>query len=167
MAHVCGMIISPLDTKDFLTTVADLDRGFKSKPLELQHGLILAQAYCYSLKMLQDASSSNSDEFKAATKTIVEQLKEDTHSLLMSASCLALGELGRSGPLPIENEGSKDNLDNKLGLSERLLSIMKTSKLGMRLRERAALALGQICVGDLDFPCRQVVLSGFLEASRV
>ena len=141
-------------------------RGFKDKPLEWQHGTILASAHCFSQKMLQD-STFKSREFDDATLRITDQLKESSHNLLLSAACLALGELGRCGALPVKNEGSKDSLDNKVGIVQRLLTIMKTGKLPMKIRERSALALGQLCVRDLEFPCRQDVLSGFLESARV
>ena len=69
---------------------------------------------------------------------IVSQL-EHSNSLIISAACLSLAELARCGPLPLAEDG-------KLSLLQRLLALVKSSKTNIRLRERAALAVGSLCL---------------------
>ena len=42
-------------------------------------------------------------------------------------------------------------IESKLDLVRKLLSMVKGGKIPMRVRERAALALGKMCVGDQGF----------------
>merc|ERR1719189_1161397 len=97
---------------------------------------------------------------------ILDQLDPDTnqhqHSLLVSASCLALGELGRNGPLPLPQEGTR----SKQTLFKWLLQMIKSTKISIKIRERSALALGQLCIGDKDYPWRKDILKGFLEIAK-
>ena len=53
-------------------------------------------------------------------------------TLLMSASCLAIGEMARNGPLPLENEGPR----SKQSLFKWLLDTVKSSKVSIKIRER-------------------------------
>ena len=69
---------------------------------------------------------------------LLEQLDPSTTNtststnMLMSAACLALGELGRNGPLPLPNEGP----NSKQSLFKRLLEIVKSSKTSIKIKER-------------------------------
>jgi hypothetical protein len=55
----------------------------------------------------------------------------------VGGSCLALAELGRCGPLPLPDAGEVDTTANKLGLLTRLLAILKSDKINMRVRNVA------------------------------
>ena len=70
----------------------------------------------------------------------------------------------RSGPLPLSDEEEEEAMEtddggdhkkaaigSKLELVRKLLSIVKGGKVPMRVREKAALALGKVCVGDQGF----------------
>ena len=50
--------------------------------------------------------------------------------------------------------------DNKLSLLQRLLALIKSSKTNIRLRERAALAVGSLC---LCLPHRRNLLESFIK----
>lgn len=164
-AQMYGLVASTFDETGFVQCIADLAKGFKDKQLELQHGCVLALGYSFATCLLMYSSSSqgfqvtNLNEFAATVKMMSEQLNPDAHAMMMSASTLALGELGRCGPLKMDDS-------EKQSLVKRLLEMVKSGKLGMRIRERAALALGQICIGDVDFAHRQDVLHGFLDSAR-
>ena len=69
------------------------------------------------------------------------------HHLLVTGGCSALGELGRRTalsipPLPGETQGL-----SKLGLLEKLVEFVSSGKAVMKVRERAALATGSLCLG--------------------
>ena len=75
-------------------------------------------------------------EFQETVNMLLEHIDPSTNQhqthLLMSAACLALGELGRNGPLPLPNEGEK----SKQSLFKRLLEIVKSSKISIKIKER-------------------------------
>ena len=162
VSQAIGLVAATFDLgPEFLACIHDLAKGFKEKQLEFQHGAVLSLAYTFSPKAsLQEIQSLN--EFKETVDMIISLLEADKHALLMSGACLALGELGRLGPLPL----NKDGANSKESLFKRLLEIMKTGKLSMKIRERSALALGQLCIGDLEFPWRKNILEGFLESAK-
>ena len=54
-------------------------------------------------------------------------------------------------------------LESNLSLLQRLLALVKSSKTNIRLRERAALAAGSLCLGDGKFPHRRNLLESFNE----
>ena len=43
---------------------------------------------------------------------------------------------------------------------------MKSGKTNIRVRERAALAAGSLCLGDRDFPHRRTLLESFIELAQ-
>ena len=53
--------------------------------------------------------------------------------------------------------------DNKLSLLLCLLALVKSSQTNIRLRERAALAVGSLCLEDGKFPHRRNLLESFIE----
>ena len=105
--------------------------------------------------------------------------------------CLALGEIGRSCSLPLpdgkdeekkkengqdkeeKDTGKKETDDNeskiltKLSLVNSLVSMVKTSNETNKIKERAAMCLGDICVGDKDFPHRQYAMNSLFNAVTV
>ena len=71
-------------------------------------------------------------------------------------------------PLPLPDSGPETSPDNKLGLVTKLLGLVKSNKSAMRVRERAATAVGSLCLGDAKFPHRRLLLEAFIElASEV
>jgi hypothetical protein len=75
---------------------------------------------------------------------------------IVGGSCLAIAELGRCGPLPLPDRSEKEEeeLGSKLGLLTKLLAILQSDKVNMRVREKAALAVGNTCLGDPSYPHR-------------
>ena len=160
-SQIYGLVASTFELgPDFINSITELARGFKDKQLELQHGCILSLAYSFApLLLTSPGDVLELGEFKQSVEMLVKQLDQDSHAMLMSASTLALGELGRCGPLNLDNTAKEK-------LVKRLLEMVKSGKLPMKIRERAAVTAGQLCIGDKQFPCRQDVLKGFLESAR-
>ncbi|CAB4065304.1 ECM29 [Lepeophtheirus salmonis] len=78
--------------------------------------------------------------------------------LILNGICFAIGEIGRCGSLPI-------TFEKKLEVSNRLINLVKSEKMPMKLREKAAISVGQLCVGDSTFPHRQVIIDGLIKTS--
>ena len=86
---------------------------------------------------------------------MIVQFLEHSHNMIVSAACLALAELGKCGPLPLEDKTEDDkDTNNKLALVNKLLAMVKSNNTNMKIRERAALAAGSLCLGDNKFPHR-------------
>ena len=100
--------------------------------MEYQHGAILSLANTFSPKANE---IQNLNEFKETINMIMDQLdpkNEQPQATLMSAACLAIGEIGRNGALPLENEGPR----SKQSLFKWLLDMVKSSKTSIKIRER-------------------------------
>ena len=105
--------------------------------MEYKHGAILSLAYTFAPKANE---IQNLNEFKETVNMIMDNLDPETKdkgvnyqaTLLMSASCLAIGEMARNGPLPLENEGPR----SKQSLFKWLLDTVKSSKASIKIRER-------------------------------
>ena len=167
VAGLYSCIAAQLDWEAFAKAVADLQKGFKDKTVEFQHGIIATLGFTLGRKVLLGKGQLFSkpgfwSTLREALQLIVGFLSHN-QPLLASAACLAIGEMGRSGPLT-QAGAEKDDLRDKL-VAE-LLRLVKSEKSSMKLRERAALSCGLVCVGDVDFPERQRIIESFIEAAQ-
>ena len=99
-------------------------------------------------------SFSDNELFVKNTKMIVSSL-DNSHNMILSAACQALAELGRSGPLPLADTDNAEDTNTKLYVVTKLLAMVKSGKTSMKVRERAAMAAGSLCLGDANFPHRR------------
>ena len=133
VSQMYGLVASTFELGPaFINCIVELTRGFKDKQLELQHGCVLALAYTFAPLLLKESSSKVLElgEYKESVEMLIKYLDQDSHALLMSASTLAIGEIGRCGPLKLESS-------EKEKLVKRLLEMVKSGKLPMKIRERA------------------------------
>ena len=164
IATIYSLVGATISRPDFEKSVRDLSRSMKEKQLEFQHGAILALGYSFGRRCLLARMSGGLTEWSLYRETvslIISQL-EHPNTLILSAACLALAELARCGPLPLPDEKDQAG-DTKLSLLHRLLGLVKSGKTNMRVRERAALAAGSLCLGDRNFPHRRTLLESFIE----
>lgn len=97
------------------------------------------------------------------------------NALLLGAACVSVGLFGKSTALPLDNgkciNGSPDakrpanGKITKMDLIRLLLDIMNNTKLTSKLREKAARALGLICVGEV-FPHVKEVIQGLINTAK-
>lgn len=174
VAIIYGLVAAILNKPDFEKAVKDLTRSMKEKQLEYQHGAVLAVGNSFGRRILlarmKDPKQQFSDWriYKDSCHLLIQQL-DSPQNLLLGSGCLAIAELGRCGPLPLPDSCEGDSSEqSKLSLVTKLLSLVKSNKTSMRVRERAALAAGSLCLGDTKFPHRRVLLESFIElASEV
>jgi len=168
LATVFGLVAAALNKPDFEKAVRDLSKGFKERSLENQHGILLALGHAFGRRLLlariENPAQKHKDWkiFRESCDMIVGELAA-VQNLMLSGSCLALAEIGRCSPLPYDDAGESTELGNKLGLMEKLLGIVKSGKVNMKVRERAAMALGNLCLGDALFPHRRTLVERFIE----
>ncbi|TRZ18499.1 hypothetical protein HGM15179_008603 [Zosterops borbonicus] len=143
---------------------------------EVQHGSLLALGFTVGRYLakgkirameLHDIEQPNTSVMpeqeqliKSTTETIGSFL-DSTSPFLVVGACMALGEIGRNGPLPIPNEGTGFT---KLQLVENLLARIPSSKETNKMKERAIQTLGYLPVGDEDFPHQKLLLQGLMDS---
>nr|XP_054507568.1 proteasome adapter and scaffold protein ECM29 isoform X4 [Agelaius phoeniceus] len=146
------------------------------KSPEVQHGSLLALGFTVGRYLakgkirtmeLHDIEQPNTSVMpeqeqliKSTTETIGSFL-DSTSPFLVVGACMALGEIGRNGPLPIPNEGTGFT---KLQLVENLLARIPSSKETNKMKERAIQTLGYFPVGDEDFPHQKLLLQGLMDS---
>ncbi|XP_053393707.1 proteasome adapter and scaffold protein ECM29-like [Mercenaria mercenaria] len=161
-------ILEALDT--FHTSLTD-------KSVEIQHGALLALGYLIGqlLRSRRNQESQGSSLWQKMEKRIevavlsiarLVKVSEETNPLLSGGACQAVGEIGRNAalPLPTGDDGNSDGEITKLSTVKNLISIIKSGKETSKSKERAALCLGQLCVGEGKFPHRKVAIEGLLDS---
>ena len=171
VAQLYSIVAATCEQDEFERVINDLGKSFKDKHLEFQTGCIIAIGFSFARFFMNSKGNPMFKQvgdwacFKEMTEMIIDQLNH-SHQLMLGSACLSIGELGRCTELPLKSSGAEDDLKNKFGLVKKLLSMIKNGKMSMKVRERAAIAVGQLCIGDESFPHRSQVITGLLEAVK-
>lgn len=168
------MLSETLSDDEFDKALGNLIQQTEHKMLETQHGNILALGAALNARLL----SKKRDDWpvlKECVNTVVSFLKH-TNPLLISAACGSLGNIVRVVGLPLE-DGKCDKLGSpdakrpanekitKVDVVQLLSEITSNSKLSTKIREKAALSLGLLCVGE-RFPHTRDIMQGFINKAR-
>ena len=165
------------DTVQLDSMINDLSRNLKDKPLEQQHGCILTLGYTIGrivrahlsqsddparrVELEKSCRESLSSRLTPAASLVIDFLFTDLpHPLTLNATCLAIGEMGRCGPL-------LDSSPTSHRAIEKLMAIVNDAKTNSRIREKAALAAGFLSLGELHYPRRQYIIENFLSYAQV
>ncbi|XP_064414526.1 proteasome adapter and scaffold protein ECM29 [Latimeria chalumnae] len=176
-AQLYAVVVSTMSGEELKSAIQNLVKAMKDdKSPETQHGALLALGYMVGRYMakkkktvvnIEDLEQPNTitmpedDQLiQSATETIGSFL-DSTAPLLSIAACTALGEIGRSGVLPIPNEGTGFT---KLRLVEILLAKIPSGKETNKMKERVIQTLGYLPVGDGDFPHQKTLLQGLMDS---
>ncbi|KAK4875583.1 hypothetical protein RN001_012005 [Aquatica leii] len=168
-----------LSEKEFEAAVNYLISQTKHKTLEIQHGVIFGLGYTFERRIMAKQPTvldfTNNDLFKSCVENIVSFLT-NSNPLIVSAASEAIGQIGKSMALPLDNgkaakNGSPDakrpanGKITKMDVTNQLLQNMNNNKLSSKIRERSAKSLGLICVGEI-FPHTKEVIQGFLNTAK-
>ncbi|XP_071444179.1 proteasome adapter and scaffold protein ECM29-like [Hetaerina americana] len=187
---IYGMVVAHgLDDANFEENMTFLLRQVSKKNVEAQHGYILAICYCLErrlqVKKSQESLLDLDSDVLVSKATFTKGLKavvpflENSQSLLVSAACTAVGELGRCSPLPIPDDGSEQNSSleatssngaqsnslSKLEIVKKLGAVLKNPKISSKVKEEAAKAAGYLCVGQ-KFSHRRDIINIFFDMAR-
>nr|XP_054507569.1 proteasome adapter and scaffold protein ECM29 isoform X5 [Agelaius phoeniceus] len=172
-----SVVLSTMSGDELRASLEQLIKMTKdSHSPEVQHGSLLALGFTVGRYLakgkirtmeLHDIEQPNTSVMpeqeqliKSTTETIGSFL-DSTSPFLVVGACMALGEIGRNGPLPIPNEGTGFT---KLQLVENLLARIPSSKETNKMKERAIQTLGYFPVGDEDFPHQKLLLQGLMDS---
>ena len=172
-ASVLYSLVLSSSTTDFDGAISYLFKQTEGKNLESQHGAILGIGTCLETKMADGPISR--DTYKKSVTTLAAFLKQQ-NPLLAGGACTSIGLLGRRSPLPLDDGkpkeiGSPDakrpanDIVTKMDVVNRLMDVMNNTKLSAKIREKAAKALGLLCVGE-KFPHTKEVIQGFLNTAK-
>ena len=166
-AQILAVVVcTSYDTLQIDQLINDLCRNLKDKPLEQQHGCILTIGYTIGrlVRAHSDEKScreSLGSRLSPAASLVIDFLFTDLpHQLTLNATCLAIGEMGRCGPL-LDSSPTPDRA------IEKLMAIVNDAKTNGRIREKAALAAGFLSLGELHYPRRQYIIENFLSFAQV
>ncbi|KAL5016584.1 hypothetical protein ScPMuIL_006173 [Solemya velum] len=158
------------DGQQMVSAIEEFTNNIPNTNQEKQNGSTVALGYLIG-RLLKDSRQSDEkvkESMLIAIKKIVWTLTsvEEPIPLLTSGACIALGEIGRTSalPLPTGAEGDSKEEVTKLSLVNTLINIVKTGREIIKTKERAALCLGYLCVGDQEFPHRRKVVQDLMEA---
>lgn len=174
IAQIIAVIVcESYDTLQVDALIHDLCRNLKDKPLEQQHGFILTLGYTVGrivrnhlsgtgnrMELEKSCRSQLSPRLSTATSLVIDFLFESPHPMTLSAACLAVGEMGRCGPL-LDSTGDSSRAVDKL------LGVVGDAKINGRIREKAALAAGYLSLGELEYPRRKYIIEHFLTSTEV
>lgn len=172
IAQIIAVIIcESYDTLQVDAFIHDLCRNLKEKPLEQQHGFILTLGYTIGrivrthlsgpgnrIELEQSCRTHLEPRLSNATCLVIDFLFGSPHAMILSAACVAVGEMGRCGPL-------LDTGDSRA--VDKLLNIVGDAKINGRIREKAALAAGYLSLGEFEYPRRKYVIEHFLTSTEV
>ncbi|XP_033738890.1 proteasome adapter and scaffold protein ECM29-like [Pecten maximus] len=176
--HATVLCHQPDKTKinDAITELSD---KVSSKNFEVQQGSIIALGYLIGQYLRMNSNGMETDSevdaklmtaMTTAVHDIVKLLKptDEVPDPLLPFVCLAIGEIGRNSPLllPSGAEGDSQEKLTKLSLIKVLLKMVTSGKETNKTKEKTALCLGYICVGEEEFPYRKKVIEEMMEAAK-
>ncbi|XP_012280899.1 proteasome-associated protein ECM29 homolog isoform X2 [Orussus abietinus] len=162
-AKIYAIIIAYIPDNDFEKQVSEIINSAKSKVPETQHGALVALSHMMERK-LRLWKHTNKDEllkwntYLEAVKTLYAFLT-DSSMLLVSAATEGIGNIGKAFALPIPSEDDKEL--NKKAVVDTLFLILTNVKTSGKVKEKAALALGCLCVGE-EFPHATFIAEKFI-----
>ncbi|XP_046357928.2 proteasome adapter and scaffold protein ECM29-like isoform X1 [Haliotis rufescens] len=170
------VILHSTDKAQVAEAAQEFADSLKSKKVELKQGSLLALGYLIgqlgrrgrSCDMQTDQASHNQELIQKTVQLIAGYLR-DRDSNLLTPACIALGEIGRNAPLPVPPGGEEDKKEDitKWNIMTWLVNMLKTSKESNKSKERAAMCLGYICAGDVEFPHRRKAITELFNAVQV
>ncbi|KYM93818.1 Proteasome-associated protein ECM29 like protein [Cyphomyrmex costatus] len=149
-AKIYAAITGYFPKNEFEKHVSNIMNIMNRKNLEAQHGALMALTYMMERNLIQQRIGNKEDleinAFEILCLLYLGTYLRDNAMLLMDAAIQAIGILGKAYSLPLPAEG--DNELNKKAIVETLFSVLSNAKLNTKMKEKAALSLGYLCVGE-------------------
>ncbi|XP_058794814.1 proteasome adapter and scaffold protein ECM29 isoform X2 [Phymastichus coffea] len=166
-AKIYAIYAAHASTNDFENRISKILKTTKDKVLEHQQGAILALSYSIerklTLRKCEDVNTITTwNTYVDAVKTICDFLNA-SNPLLLNAAIKGIGEIGKTFSLPLPAEAEKAT--SKKSVTEKLFSIFMNVKSNAKVKERVALSLGHICVGE-EYPHTKMIVEKFIETAN-
>ncbi|CAL7951979.1 unnamed protein product [Xylocopa violacea] len=167
VAKIYGIITTQFETKEFEAQISGIMSIMDKKNLEAQHGSLLTLTCMMERRLIFNRNDINKEFFNwdlyvNVVKMICNFLRNNM-VLLMDAAIQSIGILGKTCGLPLPDEGEGDS--NKKAVVETLLSTLNNVKLNTKIKEKAALSLGYLCVGE-NFPYTSYIMNKIIATAK-
>lgn len=177
-ANLYSIIICMQPYDVVLEALESFNASLSDKSVEIQHGALLTLGYMIGLilrsRRSQENSQGNSLWQKMEKKVEVAvtfiarlaKVSEENNPMLSAGACQAIGEIGRNValPLPPGDDGQIEGEITKFSVVKNLLAIIISGKEAQKSKERAALCLGYLCVGEERFCHRKMAITGLMDS---
>ncbi|XP_005102218.1 proteasome adapter and scaffold protein ECM29 [Aplysia californica] len=196
-AELCAIVsFHSLTSAQYTEKVESFTELVSHKNPELGLGALLTLGYLIGIMMrnsgqtsMESSQDSSTEKLLTSSVKTIMSVLSDNSAVRKNTACLAMGEVGRNGALPIpagesaskvkddapdqpapagapmvEKEGKETGEISKLSLVNKLVAMVRTSNESNKTKERAAMCLGDICVGDADFPHRRKAMESLFNA---
>ncbi|XP_011494527.1 PREDICTED: proteasome-associated protein ECM29 homolog [Ceratosolen solmsi marchali] len=166
-AKICGIFMAYVSTNEFENQISKMLKITKDKLLENQQGAILALSYSMERKLnLQRNEDKNTlvnwNTYIDTVMAICEFLNVN-NPMLLTAAINGIGVIGKTFALPLPSDTEKTY--SKKSVVEKLFSIFMNSKSNLKMKEKIALTLGYVCIGE-DFPHSKIIIEKFIEIAN-
>uniref|UniRef100_T1J5P2 TOG domain-containing protein n=1 Tax=Strigamia maritima TaxID=126957 RepID=T1J5P2_STRMM len=149
------IMANTLSDSKYFAVLGELSKNINDKTLEIQHGSILALGYAIG-KKIETSKSMTDARIDNFTSALIELLT-NTQPLISSAACFSLGEIGRRGALP----GDKITM-----VIDKLISLVKKASADKIIAEKAAIAVGYVCISVKNEDITLTVLKQLIENTK-
>ncbi|TPX39274.1 hypothetical protein SeLEV6574_g07344 [Synchytrium endobioticum] len=152
MAHILGLVATAAQVPFLLKELHDFIKNPpRANPIESKHGATLAMGFIIGRLWYRYPHDAAVIVTKQQLKTCIEtmlSILNDESGVLVTAACVAVGEMCRYALLPLEAAGATSSSDwTVTKVFEKLASLSKTSK-EIKVQEAAISALGDLALGD-------------------
>ncbi|OXU22910.1 hypothetical protein TSAR_016170 [Trichomalopsis sarcophagae] len=166
-AKIYAVFLAYVPTNEFENQISKMLKTTKDKVLENQQGAILALSYSMERKLILRRSEDkntlvNWNTYIDTVKAICDFLNVN-NPMLLTAAINGIGEIGKSFSLPLPSEAEKNT--SKKSVADKLFSIFINTKSNAKVKEKVALSLGYICVGE-EFPHTKMIVEKFIETAN-
>ncbi|XP_046742819.1 proteasome adapter and scaffold protein ECM29 [Diprion similis] len=166
-AKIYGVVAAHIPSREFEKQVAEIIGATRNKMLETQHGAILALSHMMERKLMLRRNENknellNWNSYINATKLIYTFLS-DNNAMLVGAASEGIGLLGKTTSLPIPTEDGEE--PNKAALVTKLFGILNNVKMSSKVKEKAALSLGFLCIGE-EFAHTKSIVQKFVDMAK-
>uniref|UniRef100_A0A672GTF9 Ecm29 proteasome adaptor and scaffold n=1 Tax=Salarias fasciatus TaxID=181472 RepID=A0A672GTF9_SALFA len=159
-AQLYALVVSTMTGNELQTAVQNLVKITKDNHSpETQHGAILALGYMVGRNMSKKKAYGRTS--MGQQMSITSPKDDELVAQAVFNACIALGEIGRNGPLLIPPEGEGFT---KHSIVENLLARIPSGKESTKMKERSIMTLGYLPVGDGDFPHQKKLLQGLMDS---
>ncbi|XP_066591555.1 proteasome adapter and scaffold protein ECM29 [Prorops nasuta] len=157
-AQIYALITANNPIDDFEKQIEYMKTLANDKTLEIQHGglVALTQMIERKIRFVQSSNQDLSDwkTYEDTVKIIVTFLNNTT-PLTLSAAIEGIGIFGKTYCLPVPDETT--DCISKKGIVDKLLSILNNAKISTKIKQKAAISLGYLCIGENFIHCRYIV----------
>ncbi|XP_043224262.1 proteasome adapter and scaffold protein ECM29-like [Amphibalanus amphitrite] len=166
-AELYGVVAAAIqDDKQFGESLRLMHQLATSKVLEEQHGGMLGLAQCLARRARENRPPQRTDEVVIQLTADLLAHLESSQPALQAACLSSVSELGRTGPLPVAAGPADQRSPPSLHyVVTTLLKTATSKKLPSKMRERAIVACGLVCVGDPGLAFRREIVEHFLSVS--